>query len=79
MKTNKHRKTKLLKANHMTSAEYCKHNGALCPYCRSTDINAVSVYEIRYNEILQPVKCNNCGKQWIEIQGIVGYTEYNGI
>lgn len=61
--------------NRMTSAEYCKHNGALCPYCRSGDIDVLGTFETQDSITYQPIKCNECGKCWTDIHGLVSYEE----
>lgn len=62
---------------HMTSAQYCNHSGAMCPYCRSVDIDVIDGFEVQDSVTYQPAKCNECGKCWTDIRGLIGYEECN--
>lgn len=59
----------------MTPADYCRYNGALCPYCKSLDINEAGGFKTQDSVTYQPIKCNECGKRWTDIRGLVSYEE----
>ena len=61
----------------MTPAEYCKNNGALCPHCKSTDIDILNIFKAQASLTYQPVTCNVCGKCWVDVHGLVDYISYD--
>ena len=55
----------------MTQEQY-KKQPYLCPYCQSTNIEALE-WDSEASE--QKVKCSDCGKQWWDTYVLTGYEE----
>jgi hypothetical protein len=64
-----------LHKNRMTSIEYCKNNGSICPYCKSKDTTGNGSMINSDNVTRQRVQCNECKKCWTDIHSLVGYEE----
>ena len=46
-----------------------------CPWCRSGDIEAPASPEVDSGTATQLLKCNQCGKRWIDIYRLVNMRE----
>lgn len=60
----------------MTDEEYCRIEGAKCPYCRSKDIKVNHTREEPGGGILwRIITCSSCRIQWEEYYLLTGYRE----
>lgn len=48
----------------MSQDEYASHDGLICPFCRSTNIDGQDEHNW----------CNECKRCWEDEVGVVGYT-----
>lgn len=60
-------------ANTLTSKEYVKHNGLLCPVCESQETESYGSTEIDCGTAWQSVRCRTCGAQWTDYYNLVEY------
>ncbi|MEC9362387.1 MAG: hypothetical protein VYC42_04105 [Pseudomonadota bacterium] len=58
----------------MTAIEYVNVQGTLCPYCRSSQIEGEAV-DIDGGHATQPMRCNDCGRDWIDRYQLTGFVE----
>lgn len=56
----------------LTSEEYTKHNGYICPNCGSDNISGEGI-DIIGNEAQQDCVCSDCGASWIDVYTLTGY------
>jgi uncharacterized Zn finger protein len=58
----------------MTSEEYAKTGGGMCPFCGGATLEGHEV-EIQEGKAWQRVDCDDCGKSWADNYVLKGYTE----
>lgn len=61
----------------MTSDEYTKCGGGICPYCQSPDLVGKS-FDCDSNCVTQEISCSNCGSSWFDEYTLVGYAHFEG-
>lgn len=57
----------------MTDEEYVSHEGAICPFCRSPEVETAGRLESDGSIVWQPCKCASCKKEWTDQYKLVGY------
>lgn len=58
----------------LSSKDYTKQGGVKCPNCKSEDIEGFDV-DVDFGTASQPVTCNDCGADWVDIYNLVGYED----
>jgi formate dehydrogenase maturation protein FdhE len=56
----------------LTSEEYVAKGGGCCPFCGSGDLTGRFI-EVDGRTAAQPVDCNNCEAEWIDMYTLTGY------
>jgi len=56
----------------MTTEQYVKYEGNLCPFCRSEDTTRDY---INPESLLARNRCNKCGGEWDETYSLTGYID----
>lgn len=51
--------------------DYIRSAGSHCPHCKSQSITA-SHFESDVSSAWQPVRCDDCGKEWNDVYKLVG-------
>jgi len=57
--------------------EYIASAGMHCPFCKSSDINAMAPDVTENGTILQEVECDSCGKKWTDTYKLTNMEEIN--
>ena len=55
------------------SKKYMEHDGYMCPYCGSYDLDS-NVLEVDGPDAWLDVQCNNCGKWWTDTYTLTDVT-----
>lgn len=58
----------------LTDAEYVAAGGGACPFCGSSNITGGFV-NIEGREASQPVDCQDCEAEWVDIYNLTGYVK----
>lgn len=58
----------------LTSEEYTKHNGYICPNCGSDNIAGEGI-DIIGDEAQQACMCCDCGANWTAIYSLTSYID----
>jgi len=58
----------------ITSKEYVKQGGVVCPNCGSHDICGESI-EVNSGGAFQTISCNDCEAVWVDNYKLTGYSE----
>lgn len=53
---------------------YVAAHGDICPFCGSVDLMWGEI-NVKGNEVLLDVSCDNCGKEWDAVYELVGFRE----
>ncbi len=61
----------VLRDNPFTNEEYRNHQGLLCPFCESEDIETDGPFDSE--NMVQRVSCNNCNNVWEDTYELTGY------
>ena len=56
----------------MTDKEYVRQCGAICPSCRSSQIDGGHI-EVDGSSAWQEITCFECGATWTDVYELVGY------
>ena len=59
----------------LSSAEYVKRKGIICPYCECSDVEEIGQTAFIEISLYQEVKCTKCGKCWTDVYELTGYEE----
>ena len=57
----------------LTSEQYVKSGGLLCPCCGEKAIERDSMVEVDGDSAYQKVHCTECGQQWYDLYKLTGY------
>jgi transposase-like protein len=58
----------------LTSEEYVKRSGVVCPFCESENINAHNLTHSGVN-VFQSCDCTDCGREWTDEYALQSYSE----
>lgn len=61
----------------MTDEEYVAKKGVRCPYCGAHAVRTLSDMDPCDDAAYQDAICDECGKEWIDLFKLVGYSEVN--
>ena len=57
----------------ITQKEYLRHQGMICPYCRSAHISADMVPVVDGTVAEQEIECLDCNKTWRDRYRLTGF------
>ena len=57
----------------MSDSEYVEVAGAVCPFCRSPEIEGVGGVDIDGAYVFNPMVCLSCGETWSDRYRLDGY------
>ncbi len=58
----------------LSDADFNDAEGEICPYCHSTENVEYGGIEVTTQSIEWPASCQTCGKSWITLFELAGYS-----